>query len=48
LDKLVASRVVLNAQAKKGQTCAVGQLNGYATEEAANIAAVAIADAASA
>jgi len=44
LDKLVASRVALKAQAKKGQTSAIGQFNGFATEEAANTAAIAITD----
>lgn len=44
LDKLVASNVALKAQAKKGQTSAIGQFNGYATEEAANMARVAIID----
>ena len=44
LDKLVASNVALKAQAKKGQTAAIGQFNGYATQEAANTAAIAITD----
>jgi hypothetical protein len=44
LDKLVASNLALKAQAKGGRTSAIAQFNGYATEEAANTAAIAIAD----
>jgi hypothetical protein len=44
LDKLVASNLALKAQAKGGRTSAIAQFNGYATEEAANAAASAIAD----
>lgn len=44
LQKLVESNLALKAQAAKGQERAVGQFNGYASEEAASYAAAAVVD----
>ncbi len=44
LDKLVESNLALKEAAAKGQAKAVGQFDGYATEEAASYAAAAVTD----
>ena len=44
LEKLVESNLALKAAAAKGQANFVGQYNGYATEEAASYAAVAVTE----
>src|SRR4051812_6500047 len=44
LEKLVESNLALKAAPAKGGKSAVGQFNGYVTEEAASYAAAAVSD----